>query len=100
MKLAVWDAVPGEPVPVTVTRYEPGVEELKAQDPVPVPLTVNVTAVAWQATVRPAVGLTTEERLTLPAKLKRPVSETELDAPGAPVLKLTGLPTEIVKSPT
>ncbi len=74
--------------------------ELRLQDPVPVPFAVNVTAVAWQVTVRPVVGLTTELRLTLPAKLKVLVRETEIEALVAPVLKLTGLLTEIVKSPT
>ncbi len=51
-------------------------------------------------TVRPVVGLATEEKLTLPAKLNVLVRLTEIDVPVAPVLKLTGLPTEIVKSPT
>ncbi len=51
-------------------------------------------------TARPVVGLTTEDRLTLPAKLKVLVRLPEIDAPVAPVLKLTGLLTEIVKSPT
>ncbi len=75
-------------------------EELSVQDPEPVALAVSVTAVDWQVTVRPVVGLTTEERLTLPAKLKVLVRLTEIEAPVAPVLKLTGLLTEIVKSPT
>ncbi len=100
IELAEWEAVPGEPAPVMVTRYVPGVEEFRVQDAGVEALAVNVTAVAGQATVNPAVGLTTDVRVTLPAKLKVLVSETEMDAPVAPVLKLTGLPTEIVKSPT
>ncbi len=63
-------------------------------------MAANVTAVDWQVTIRPVVGLTTDERLTLPAKLKVLVRLTEIEAPVAPVLKLTGLLTEIVKSPT
>ncbi len=74
--------------------------ELRVQDPVPVPLAVNVTAVAWHVTVRPVVGLTTEERLTLPAKLKVLVRLTDIAAPVAPELKFTGVPAAIVKSPT
>ncbi len=82
------------------TRYVAGVVELKVQDDGVVALAVKVTAVAGQVTVNPVVGLTTEVRATLPAKLTVLVRLTEIDAPVAPVLKLTGLPTEIVKSPT
>ncbi len=74
--------------------------ELRAHDPAPVPLAVSVTAVAWQVTVNPVVGLTTDERLTLPAKLNVLVRLTDIAAPVAPELKLTGVPTETVKSPT
>ncbi len=99
-ELAEWDAVPGEPTPVMVTRYVPGVEEFRVQDAGVEALAVNVTAVAGQATVNPVVGLTTDVRVTLPAKLKVLVRLTEMAAPIAPVLKFTEPVAEIVKSPT
>ncbi len=74
--------------------------ELRVQDPVPVPFAVSVTAVAWHVTVKPVVGLTTELRLMLPTKLNVLARLTDIAAPVAPELKLTGLLTEIVKSPT
>ncbi len=70
------------------------------QDAGVVALAVRVTAVAGQMTVSPVVGLTTEERVTLPAKLKVLVRDKEMAAPVAPELKLTGVPADIVKSPT
>ncbi len=70
------------------------------QDAETVAFAVMLTAVAGQVTVRPVAGLTVEVSVMLPAKLKVLVRETEIDAPVAPVLKLTGLLTEIVKSPT
>ncbi len=63
-------------------------------------LAVKLVAVAGQVTTRPVPGLTTELRVTLPAKLNVLVSVTEMAAPAAPELKLTGVPTETVKSPT
>ncbi len=51
-------------------------------------------------TVKPVAGLVTAERLTVPAKLKVLVRETDIAEPVAPELKLTGLPTLIVKLPT
>ncbi len=83
-----------------VTRYVPGVVEPRVQDAGLVALAVRVTAVAGHVTVSPVVGLTTDVRATLPAKLKVLVRVTEMAAPVAPVLKLTGLLAEIVKSPT
>ncbi len=77
-----------------------GVVEVKVQDAGVVALAVRLTAVAGQVTVSPVVGLTTDESATVPAKLKVLVRDTEIDAPVAPVLKLTGLLTVIVKSPT
>ncbi len=59
-----------------------------------------LTAVAGQVMVSPVVGLTTEDNAIVPAKLFTLVSETEIDAPVAPELKLTGVPTLMVKSPT
>jgi hypothetical protein len=55
---------------------------------------------AGQVTVSPVAGLTTAERLTVPAKLNVLVRETETAAPVAPELKLTGVDVEMVKSPT
>ncbi len=55
---------------------------------------------AGQVTVKPVDGLTTELRLTLPTKLKVLVRVTDIAAPVAPELKLTGVPADIVKSPT
>ncbi len=83
-----------------VTRYVPAVVEVKVQDEDTVAFAVILTAVAGQVTVRPVVGLTTELRATVPAKLKVLVRLTEIAAPVAPVLKLTGVPTLMVKSPT
>ncbi len=95
-----WDAVPGEPAPVTVTRYVPAVVEVNVQEALAVPLADKLVAVAGQVTVKPAAGLTIEVRATVPAKLLTLVSEAEIDAPVAPELKLTGVPTLMVKSPT
>ncbi len=63
-------------------------------------LAVKLVAVAGQVTTRPVLGLRTELRVTLPAKLNVLVSVTEMAAPAAAELKLTGVPTETVKSPT
>ncbi len=61
---------------------------------------VILTAVAGHVTVSPVMGLTTAVRVMLPTKLNVLVRLTEIAAPVAPELKLTGVPTEIVKSPT
>jgi hypothetical protein len=55
---------------------------------------------AGHVTVKPVAGLVTAARLIVPAKLNVLVRETEMDEPVAPELKLTGVPTLIVKSPT
>ena len=55
---------------------------------------------AGHVTVNPVAGLVTAARLTVPAKLNVLVRETEIAEPVAPELKLTGVPTLIVKSPT
>ena len=55
---------------------------------------------AGHVTVNPVAGLVTGVRATVPAKLNVLVKETEMAEPAAPELKLTGLPTEMVKSPT
>jgi hypothetical protein len=55
---------------------------------------------AGQVTVNPVAGLVTAVRVTVPAKLNVLVKLTDIDAPVAPELKLTGVVVEIVKSPT
>jgi hypothetical protein len=55
---------------------------------------------AGQVTVNPVTGLVTAVRVTVPAKLNVLVRETEIAAPVAPELKLTGVVVEMVKSPT
>jgi len=55
---------------------------------------------AGHVTVNPVAGLVTGVRVTVPAKLKVLVKLTDIDEPVAPELKLTGVPTVIVKSPT
>ncbi len=97
---AEWDAFPGEPAPVIVTPYVPGVAETRVQDALAVPFAERLVDVAGQVTVRPVVGLTTEANATLPAKLSTLVREMDKDAPLAPELKLTGVPTDIAMSPT
>ncbi len=67
---------------------------------VPVALPVSATAVPGHETVRPVTGLTREESITLPAKLKVLVRTTETAALLAPELKSTGVPAERLKSPT
>ncbi len=74
--------------------------ELKVQEALTVALAVMLVAVAGQLTVSPVAGLTTNDKAIVPAKLLTLVNETEIAAPVAPLLKLTGLPTDIVKSPT
>ena len=91
--------MPGEPAPVIVTLYVPAVVELKVQEAVTVAFAVMPTG-AGHVTVNPAAGLVTGVRATVPAKLNVLVKETETADPVAPELKFTGLPTEMVKSPT
>ena len=55
---------------------------------------------AGHVTVKPVDGLVTSVRATVPAKLNVLVKLTDIEAPVAPKLKFTGLPTEMVKSPT
>ncbi len=63
-------------------------------------LAAILAAVAGQATARPRVGLTTDVKLTVPAKLNVLVRLTEIATPVPPELKLIGVPTLTVKSPT
>ena len=55
---------------------------------------------AGHVTVKPVTGLVTGVRVTVPAKLNVLVRLTDIAEPVAPELKFTGLPTEMVKSPT
>ena len=55
---------------------------------------------AGHVTVSPVAGLITGVRAIVPAKLNVLVKLTEIAEPVAPELKLTGVPTLIVKSPT
>ena len=71
----------------------------RVQEAATVAFAVMLTG-AGQATVNPVAGLVTGVRLIVPAKLNVLVRETEIAEPVAPELKLTGLPTLIVKSPT
>ena len=82
-----------------VTPYVPAVVELRVQEAATVAFAVMLTG-AGHVTVNPVAGLVTGVRATVPAKLKVLVRETEMAEPVAPELKLTGVPTLIVKSPT
>ena len=86
-------------MPVIVTPYVPAVVETKVHEAATVAFAVMLTG-AGQVTVNPVTGLVTSARLTVPAKLNVLVRETEIAEPVAPELKLTGLPTLIVKLPT
>ena len=70
------------------------------QDAVTVAFAVMLVAVVGQVTVRPVAGVTAEARLMLPAKFWTLVRVTVIAEPVAPLLKLTGEDTDIVKSPT
>ena len=74
--------------------------EVRLHDAVAVPLGVRLVAVEGQVTARPVAGLTTLLRFTVPAKLKVLARDTGMDVPVVPELKLTSVPTEMVKSPT
>ena len=73
--------------------------ELRVQEAATVAFAVMLTG-AGHVTVNPVAGLVTGVRVTVPAKLKVLVRETEMAEPVAPELKLTGVPTLIVKLPT
>ena len=97
--VAEWVAVPGEPAPVMVTPYVPAVVELRVQEAATVAFAVILTG-AGHVTVNPVTGLVTGLRVTVPAKLKALVRDTDIAEPVAPELKFTGVPTLIVKLPT
>jgi len=69
------------------------------QDAATVAFAVILTGAA-HVTVKPVAGLVTGVRATVPAKLKVLYKLTDIAEPVAPELKLTGLPTLIVKLPT
>ncbi len=83
---AVWDAVPGEPLPVIVTVNVPELVEVQVRLDEPVPFAVNGTLVAVNAVhVRPGVVLLV--RLMVPTKLNvlvRVIVDVS-DAPGVPL---------------
>ncbi len=68
-------------------------------DAATVALAVMLTG-AGQVTVNPVAGLVTGVSVTVPAKLNVLVRLTDITEPVAPELKLTGVPTLIVKLPT
>ena len=78
----------------------PAVVEARVHDAVTVTLAVILVAVVGQVTVRPVTGVTADARLMVPAKLNVLVRVTVIAEPVAPLLRLTGLVTESVKSPT
>jgi hypothetical protein len=69
------------------------------QEAATVALAVILTG-AGQVTVNPVAGLVTAVRVTVPAKLNVLVRLTDIAAPVAPELKLTGVTVEMVKPPT
>ena len=77
----------------------PAVVDAKVHEAATVAFAVILTG-AGQVTVKPVAGLVTGVRATVPAKLKVLVRLTDIAEPVAPELKLTGVPTLIVKSPT
>ena len=76
---AEWEAVPGEPVPLTLTPYVPTVVEDNEQEDVTVAFAVIATAVAGHVIVRPAGAVPV--RVIEPAKLNVLVSETPTETP-------------------
>ena len=94
------NAVPGDPRPEIVTTNVPRAPELRLHLALAVPLIVRLTRAVGQATLNPDDGLTVDVTLMPPAKLFVLDSKTEMKPPVAPELKLTGLDTITVKSPT
>jgi len=75
------------------------VVEVKVHEAATVAFAVILTG-AGHVTVNPVAGLVTGVRVTVPAKLNVLVKLTDIDEPVVPELKLTGVPTLIVKLPT
>src|SRR3989442_14024793 len=74
-----------------VAPYVPAVVELRVHEAATVAFAVILTG-AGHVTVNPVAGLVTGVRVTVPAKLNVLVRETDIAAPVAPELKLTGEP--------
>ena len=89
--------MPGEPAPLTLTAYVPGVVDDNEQEAVTVALAVIATAVAGHVIVRPAGAVPV--RVMLPAKLNVLVRETPTETPVWPTFRLAPVAL-IVKSPT
>src|SRR2546428_440331 len=94
------NAAPGTPERETVTVNVPRATEVRLHLALAVPFIVRLTRAVGQATPNPDDGLTVDVTLMPPAKLLVLDSKTEMKAPAAPELKLTGLDTITVKSPT
>jgi hypothetical protein len=94
---AEWEAVPGEPAPLTLTAYVPAVVDDNEQEDVTVELAVIATAAAGQVIVSPAGAVPV--RVMLPAKLNVLVKETPTETPVCPTFRLAPVAL-IVKSPT
>ena len=94
---AEWDAVPGEPAPLTLTAYVPAVVDDNEQDEVTVAFAVIATAVTGQVIVKPegAVPVSVMD----PAKLNVLVRETPTETLVWPTFRSAPV-TLIVKSPT
>jgi len=75
------------------------VVELKVHEAATVAFAAMLTG-AGHVTVNPVAGLVTGVSATVPAKLNVLVKLTDIAEPVAPELKLTGVPTLIVKLPT
>jgi hypothetical protein len=93
-------AVPGDPEPETVTTNVPRAPEVRLHLALAVPFIARLTRTVGQAEASPEDGLTADVTLIFPTKLLVLAIETEMKAPAAPELKLIGLVTAIVKSPT
>ena len=74
--------------------------ELRVQEADVVALAVRLAGVDGQVTTSPVAGLVRGLRLTAPAKLNVLANVTDIEAPVAPELKLTGPSSLVVKSPT
>ena len=94
---AEWDAVPGEPAPLTLTAYVPAIVDDSEQDDVTVAFAVIATAVAGHVIVRPTGEVPVS--VMLPAKLNVLVNETPTETPVWPTFRFAPV-TVIVKSPT
>src|SRR2546428_10517268 len=94
------NAVPGDPEPEMVTTNVPRAPGLRLHLALAVPFIVRLTRADGHVTLNPDGGLTVDVTLMPPAKLFVLESKTEMKAPVAPELKLTGLVTVIAKSPT